>query len=76
MKHPYKTLKMSQFFYYYFIGDSYRDYRDLYFHIIIIHHFGNQLVFRPNTRWRGGVTFIVTFDTDIAEVEITVFMRT
>ena len=41
-----------------------------------IHHFGNQFVFRPNTRWRDGVTFIVTFNTDIAAVEITVFMRT
>ena len=27
---------------------------------------------RPNTRWRDGVTFMVTFDTDIAAVEITV----
>ena len=41
-----------------------------------IHHFGNQFVSPPNTRWRDGVTFIVTFDTDIAVVEITVFMRT
>ena len=35
-----------------------------------------SLFFRPNTRWRDGVTFIVTFHTDKAAVEITVFMRT
>ena len=33
MKHPYKTLKMLQIYFLYFIGDSYRDYRDVYFHI-------------------------------------------
>ena len=76
VKHPYKTLKMLQIFVPYFNGDSYRDYIVGVLLQTPIHHFGNQFVFRPNTRWRDCVTFIVTFDTDIDAVEITVFMRT